>query len=592
MALPQSFLQELKYRCEIGDVVSSYVNVKRRGKNLTGLCPFHNEKTPSFTVYPTNGSFYCFGCGTGGDVITFIMKIENLDYIEAVKYLASRAGIQMPSEDVDESGLRLKTRILEINRATAKFYHNALMTGEEKAGIEYFQSRNLSKSMIVRFGLGYAPRGGFKLVNHLKSLGYKDDEMILANVAFKTRTDKVMDRFYERVMFPIIDLRGNVIAFGGRALLPDAKPKYINTSDTPVYKKSRGLFAMNFAKSSDGEQIILAEGYMDVIALHSIGFTNTVASLGTALTPEQAKIISNYAKEVIICYDSDEAGQKAAKRAIPIFRESGINVKVLSVPGNKDPDEFIKNAGENAQAKFKALISACDSDIEYRLQNLSKEIKHDGDEGRIEYVTAACGILASIENEIECDVYIGKLALETSVGKDAILSQVKKLRSKNAKKEQNKWEKKEQRILSGLEDRINLQKPANLRLANAEEAVVSYIFANPGDYKTIADILNYENMCTDFNKSIYKALLDICQANELTGSLNLTDLSEKFTTDELSAVARLLAKFDVARVSREDAVKFAKLIVRESGFSNPQNIKEADDEALRAYLLKLKENKK
>ncbi len=591
MALPHSFLQELKYRCQIEDVVSSYVNIKRKGKNLTGLCPFHNEKTPSFTLYPANGSFYCFGCGTGGDVITFIRKIENLDYIEAVKLLANRVGLQMPLDDVDESGMKLKAKLLEINRATAKFFHSALMSDIGRDGLEYFKGRKLSKSMIVRFGLGFAPSGGFALVNHLKKLGHKEDEMLLANVAVKTRTDKVMDRFYGRVMFPIIDLRGNVIAFGGRAL-GDSKPKYINTSDTLVYKKSRGLFAMNFAKNSNKDQIILAEGYMDVIALHSIGFTNTVASLGTALTPEQAKIISSYAKEVIICFDSDEAGQKAAQRAIPIFRECGMPVKVLCVPGNKDPDEFINKEGENAAAKFKALINASDSDIDYRLHKLEQEINIATDDGKINYLTAACGLLSGIENEIECDVYVNKLSERTAVSKDAIISQIKKLKTKKTKKDINAKQRKEQRALSGVDDRVNLQKSSNLRLANAEEAVIAYLFSNLDAVKEISSILSVDKMCTDFNKRVYGLILGKNNVGILNGVLSLTDLSEDLTPDELSSVARVLAKFDVAKVSHQDAIKFANYIVQESGFSNPENIKEADDTALRAYLQKLKENKK
>ncbi len=591
MALPHSFLQELKYRCQIEDVVSSYVNIKRRGKNLTGLCPFHNEKTPSFTLYPANGSFYCFGCGTGGDVIAFIRKIENLDYIEAVKLLANRAGLQMPLDNVDESGMKLRARLLEINRETAKFFHKSLMSDLGKTGLEYFKGRRLSKSMIVRFGLGYAPSGGFALVNYLAKLGFKEDELILANVAVKTRTDKVMDRFYDRVMFPIIDLRGNVIAFGGRGL-GDAKPKYINTSDTPVYKKSRGLFAMNFAKNSDKEQIILAEGYMDVIALHSIGFTNAVASLGTALTPEQAKIISSYAKEVIICFDSDEAGQKAAKRAIPLFRECGIPVKVLKVPGGKDPDEFISREGENAAAKFKALISASDSDIDYRLQSLEEKLDINVNDDKINYLTAACELLSGIENEIECDVYVNKLAQRTSVSKDAILSQIKKFKAKNTKKEINSRQRKEQRRLSGVEDRVNLQKSTNLKLANAEEAVISYLFRNLDAVKEIGSILSVDKMCTDFNKRVYGIILGKNNVGIPSGALNLTDLSEDLTPDELSSIARILAKFDVAKVSYGDAVKFANIIAQESGFASPQNIKEADDAALRAYLQKLKENKK
>ncbi|MBR4889149.1 MAG: DNA primase, partial [Clostridia bacterium] len=314
MPLPDSFLQELKARSDITDVISGYVTLKRRGRNHVGLCPFHNEKSPSFNIYPENGSFYCFGCGVGGDVITFIRRIENLDYMEAVRFLAQRAGLTVPENSVDDSMAQLRRRVLEVNRETARFFHTTLMSPEGKPGLDYFTRRGLSPATIRHFGLGYAPESRFALVNHLRSKGFTKDEMVQANVAFLSRNGNPVDRFTARAMFPIIDLRGNVVAFGGR-ILTNEKPKYINTSDTPVYHKSSGLFAMNFAKNENSDTLILAEGYMDVIALHQAGFRTAIASLGTALTGEQARIIARYAKEAVICYDSDEAGQKAASRA-------------------------------------------------------------------------------------------------------------------------------------------------------------------------------------------------------------------------------------------------------------------------------------
>ena len=330
MPLPDLFLQELKARTDMAELVASYVNLRRSGRNLVGLCPFHHEKTASFNVYPENGSFYCFGCGVGGDVITFVRKIENLDYMEAVRFLANRAGMQVPEEQVDDTMAKLRARVLEINRETARFFHRVLLSPEGRPGLDYLTRRGLSMKTIRHFGLGYSPPGRFSLTDHLKKMGYTDQELIQANVAFQSRSGRTMDRFASRVMFPIIDLRGNVVAFGGR-ILTDEKPKYINTSDTPVYHKSSGLFAMNFAKNNGGEQLILAEGYMDVISLHQAGFTNAMASLGTSLTMEQARLMARYAKEVVICYDSDAAGQKAASRAIPMLRDAGLLVKVLTV---------------------------------------------------------------------------------------------------------------------------------------------------------------------------------------------------------------------------------------------------------------------
>ena len=308
--LSESFISELKARNDIEEVISSYVNVKRRGRNLVGLCPFHSEKTPSFTVYPDSQSFYCFGCGAGGDVVTFVKKIENLDYIEAVKSLAQRAGLAMPEDGYDDSYAKLKTRVLEINRETARFYHQCLISPVGKKALEYLRGRGLSDNTIRRFGLGFAPESWDAVIKHLRGKGFTFDEMAAAAVAVKSARGSYYDQFRGRVIFPIIDIRGNVIAFGGR-LMDGQGPKYLNSPDTPVFKKSRNLFALNYAKSSKESALILAEGYMDVVALHQAGFTNAVATLGTALTAEQARMISQYAAEVVIAYDSDGAGQKA-----------------------------------------------------------------------------------------------------------------------------------------------------------------------------------------------------------------------------------------------------------------------------------------
>ena len=319
MAFPEGFLQELKMRNDITDIVSSYVTLKRRGRNMVGLCPFHGEKTPSFNIYTENGSFYCFGCGVGGDVISFVMRIENLDYVDAVKFLAQRAGMDMPEDSYDNSMSQLRTRIFEANREAARFYYSSLYTPKGIKGLEYLHSRQLSDRTIRHFGLGFADDDWSSLCKHLKGKGFKDNELVAANLAVQRKNGNgIYDRFTNRVMFPIIDLRGNVIAFGGR-IMTDEKPKYLNTSDTPVFKKSTNLFSLNNAKNSGKRTLILCEGYMDVISVNQAGFTNAVATLGTALTSEQAMLIKRYADEVVICYDADEAGQKATARAIPIL---------------------------------------------------------------------------------------------------------------------------------------------------------------------------------------------------------------------------------------------------------------------------------
>ena len=309
MAFPESFLQELKLRNDITELVSSYITLKRRGRNMVGLCPFHGEKTPSFNIYTENGSFYCFGCGVGGDVITFVMKMENLDYVDAVKFLAQRAGMDMPEDSYDDSMSKLRTRVYEANREAARYYYKILYSPDGKNGLDYFHGRMLTDRTIRHFGLGFADDDWSSLSDYLIGKGFSKNELVAANLAVKQRNGNgIYDRFRNRVMFPIIDLRGNVIAFGGR-IMTDEKPKYLNTSDTPVFKKSENLFSLNNAKNSGSRTLILCEGYMDVIAVNQAGFQNAVATLGTALTREQAMLMKRYADEVVICYDSDEAGQ-------------------------------------------------------------------------------------------------------------------------------------------------------------------------------------------------------------------------------------------------------------------------------------------
>ena len=364
MALNESFLQELKYKTDIEDIVSTYVSLRKRGNTSVGLCPFHNEKTPSFTVYNDTQSFYCFGCGAGGDAIGFIKKIENLDYIDAVKLLAERAGMQMPQDGFDDSISKKRRRILQINREAAKFFHSYLMSPQGKTGYDYFINRGLTPKTIVKFGLGYAPDSWDSLLKHLKSLGYGIGEMVDAGVVKVGRNNNHYDTFKNRVMTPIIDVRGNVIAFGGR-VLDDSKPKYVNTSDTLVYKKTNELFALNFAKDSGKDSLILCEGYMDVISLHQAGFTNAVASLGTALTAGHAALIKRYVNEVYLTYDSDEAGVKAALRAIPILRSAGLRIRIIHMNPYKDPDEFIKKFGAQ---RFKMLLENSDGAINFELE--------------------------------------------------------------------------------------------------------------------------------------------------------------------------------------------------------------------------------
>ena len=584
MPLPDSFLQELKARSDIADVVSHYVTLKRSGKNLVGLCPFHSEKSPSFNVSPEQGFFYCFGCGAGGDVITFIEKIENLDYMESVRLLAQRAGLTVPENQADDGMAKLRTRILALNRETARFYYAVLNSEAGKPGAEYFARRQLRPETIRHFGLGYSPPGRFSLVDTLEKKGFTQQEMILANVAFKSSSGRAVDRFYGRVMFPIIDLRGNVVAFGGRTL-GDEKPKYLNTSDTPVFNKGDMLFALNFAKNGNNGRLILSEGYMDVISMHQAGFTQAVATLGTALTPPQARLMSRYAKEIIVSYDSDGPGQKAAARAIPMLREAGLLVRVLTIEGGKDPDEYIKSYGP---ARFKQMLDACGNDVEYRLQKAKNGVNLQTAEGRVTYLRGASEVLASLDNRVEREVYAGKVAEETGIETATLLSQVergkKKIDSTRAKEE---FREITQRT-AGYRDSINPEKADHLRAASAEEALLAYLIRNPEEGADIQKALPPEKFVTEFNRRVYRQIAGRLNEGK---SVSLTALTPDFTAEETAYLARLLARADGVAAGPEDARQFIAVILQENEKGILSGASSAQPGEIENYLEKLKQQK-
>ena len=344
--IPDNVIEEIKVRNDIADVIGTYVTLKRAGSNMNGLCPFHNEKTPSFIVFNATQSFYCFGCGAAGDVVTFIRRIENLDYVEALRYLAKRSGVTIPEEE--KSGGVRRSRIFEMNKEAARFFRSQLLLSKEAKA--YIIKRGLTKRTVDRFGLGYSGLRGYELIDHLKRLGYNEDEMVTAKLAGKNEKG-YYPFFRNRVMFPIIDTAGAIIGFGGR-VMDNSTPKYLNTPDTPAFNKGRNLFALNYAKDHCSEELILCEGYMDVIALHSAGFQNAVATLGTALTQEQARLIKRYTGKVVISYDGDKAGKAATDRASAILTEAGVDVRILQVTDAKDPDEYIKAFGAEAFSRL------------------------------------------------------------------------------------------------------------------------------------------------------------------------------------------------------------------------------------------------
>lgn len=586
MPFPPEFLREVGDRNRIEDIAASYVNLRRRGKNLVGLCPFHNEKTPSFCVYPENNSFYCFGCNKGGDVITFIMGVENLDFSEAVKFLAQRVGLPLPEEGADLSMSRLRTRILEINREAGRFYFGTLSTPEGKPGLDYFRRRGLDGKTIRHFGLGYAPDSGFALVNHLRGKGYTQEELVQSDMVRRSQKGNLYDRYRGRVMFPIFDLRGNVVAFGGR-ILTNEKPKYINTSDTPVYHKSSGLFAMNFAKDSGSRQLILAEGYMDVIALHRAGFTNAIASLGTALTEEQARIIRRYADEAIICYDSDEAGRRATQRAIPILKKAGLLVRVITVPGNKDPDEFFRSDPKDGPARFKRLIQQSGNDTEYRLSVAREKYDLTTEDGKKRYLQEAVAqVLSLIQDSIELDVYAGKLAEETGVGKESVMASARRaaaIRGKQRKRE----ELKAQQEVVAARTVANPEKKQHMRAALAEEGIIAYLFRNQDKAKLLEERLPPEKCVTPWGRRVYALILGKTKQGETT----LSDLSGELTGEELSELTRVLVERREVPPSWEDVEGYCRIIQEEGNFYDPEKIREASEDDLKRYFEELKSRK-
>ena len=529
------FLNELRMRCDIEQVISPYINLKRRGKNLVGLCPFHNEKTPSFTVYPESQSFYCFGCGAGGEAIGFIRRAENLDFTEAVRYLCDKSGMVMPSDGYDDSLSVKRKRMYEINKEAARFFNSCLFTEKGREGLEYFKSRGFRKSTITHFGLGYAPNEWRALLTHMRNLGYSYEELYEANLANRSDKDgkiSYYDSFRNRVMVPIIDVRGNVVAFGGR-VLDDSKPKYINTSDTLIYKKSLGVFGLNFAKNSPEKSLILVEGYMDAISLHEAGFTNAIACLGTALTSEMAHLLSRYAEEIILSYDADEAGQKATERAIGILGSIGMKMRVIHLSGGKDPDEILKKYGPE---RYRSLIEGAANDIEFELLKARDGFDLNTSDGKMKYLEKAAQILAKTKSEITRDIYSSRLSEELQVRKDAITARINQISRANTRKESQEFFKKAPQQNISESTKTALANSTNIRVVRAEEQLIATLMKNPDYYRHIEKIVSAE----DFSVALYKRIFSlITEKIKEQRSLELTFFSEELTPAEMDTFVKI-----------------------------------------------------
>ena len=479
MAFPPAFLDELTARNPIEDVVGQYVTLRRSGSNLFGLCPFHGEKTASFSVSPDKGIYYCFGCHKGGGVINFQMEIEGLSYPDAVRALAKRAGMEVPEDEQYQSRYRQQERLWALHKEAARFFHSQLYAPGGRAALEYAVSRGMSKGTLTKFGIGYAPDSWTSLVDALRGKGYTDQELRDSGLVTVSRKNgNLFDRFRDRLMFPIIDVRGNVIGFGGRIMSsqdPNAA-KYLNSPETLIFNKRKNLFALNLAKKSKLGYLILVEGYMDAIALHQYGFDCAVASLGTALTEDGAALLSRYTDQVVLIYDGDDAGQNATQRAIPILEKAGLQVKVLKMRDAKDPDEFLKKFGAD---RFKLLLEESSNRVEYQLNAIFKKYDLRDDDQKVKYLQESAGLICTLGSAVQREVYSGRVAETAKISLDAMKLEVERARKRRLAKEKKQQEKIDLSPARNLQPKSRAIRYDNMKSAMAEEMVLAMCLQEP-----------------------------------------------------------------------------------------------------------------
>ena len=539
MMIPREIIEEIVNRTDIGDLIGSYVTLKRAGSNMNGLCPFHSEKTPSFTVFTRSNSFYCFGCGAGGDAITFAMRAENLDYPSAVEFLANRAGITIPQDKNELANMGMsRKRVYEMNLAAAKFFRDNLF--DKNVGgdaLNYFVGqRKLSMAIVKRFGLGYAPNNFWALTNHMRSLGFTEQELIDGFLCGRSqKSGKLYDYFRNRVIFPIIDVTGNIIAFGGR-VMDDSKPKYLNTSDTPGFKKSKNLFALNYAKNHCSEQLILCEGYMDVIALHAAGFENAVATLGTALTQEQARMLTKYTKKVVLLYDSDEAGQKATDRAIKILAEVGMDVRILKLNGAKDPDEYIKKFGAD---RFRALLGESRTGFDFKVARVLSTLDVQIPEEKIKASNAICEIIADSSSSVEREVLLAKASEILKLPVEVLKNNVELIIKKRLKEQRSNDSRQAQLSLKNIGDRVNPEAVKYVGANALEESILGLLLIYD-EYRAGVSrgqiALSEDDFVTAFGKKVFGAIMDVYNSSE---EFLPAMLGQYFTADEMGRLEKM-----------------------------------------------------
>lgn len=588
MRFSEDFLSELRARTDIEELIGKYTEIRHRGSRTpVALCPFHTEKTPSFVVYRDTQSYYCFGCGAGGDAITFVKNIERLDYTEAVRFLCERAGMNMPLDPVDDEYNRMRRRCFEANREAARFFFASLSSPGAEEARKYIEKRKLTPETVKHFGLGFAPDRWDSLIKHMKGKGFSETELVAFDLAKKTQKGSVIDAFRNRLMFPIMDLRGNVIAFGGR-VLDDSKPKYLNTSDTIVYKKSQALYALNFAKNSSERKLILCEGYMDVIAMHQAGFTNAVAGLGTAFTTEQISLLTRYCDELTLCFDSDEAGKKATRRALSMLSNAPLKIRVMSLADGKDPDEIIKSGGKE---KMNNIINAAVNDTEFALGEARSKYDLSTEDGKLGFLNDAVTVLASVKNAIERDIYISKLSGELEVEKRAILTQMEKQKRYNIKAAEASRFNEAMNITRGEEkvESPNPEKKGNVRAVKAEEMILATLLKHPDYLKRLSGELTADIFVTDFNRRYFE---DISSRILSGGSLELFSFGEYSDNKEMSYLSYLFAKGSTLADSPEECKQCIKTLLEEKNKKNIPEIGKMSSEEYLELFRKKREKKK
>ena len=563
MAFPPSFIDELIARNPIEDVVGQYVELKRSGGRLFGLCPFHGEKTASFSVSPEAQLFYCFGCHKGGGALNFIMEIENLSYPDAVRHLARKSGMDVPEDESYRSQYKQQERLWALSKDAARYFRQQLTSPAGRQALEYIVSRGLSRQTVTQFGLGFAPDGWSGLLDAMQAKGYRREELLDAGLAIRSeQKGSVYDRFRNRLMFPIIDIRGNVIGFGGR-VMDDSKPKYLNSPETIIFNKRKNLFAMNIAKKSKLDCIILTEGYMDAIALHQYGFDSAVASLGTSLTQEHANLLSKYTKQVVLIYDADEAGQNATRRAVPILEKAGLQVKILRLQGAKDPDEFLKKFGAD---RFKLLLERSENHAEYRLQNLTRKYDLTLDEQRVEFLKEAAQMISTLPNAIEREIYGARAAKAAGTTPEALKIEVDKAYRRRVSRENRAKERIALSPAVREQPAVRSIHYNNLRSAMAEEGLLRMLLREPALFDKVSPLTAEQFSAPVLGKAF--SLLQSRHRDDL--QVSLAGLSEEFSPEELAHLTQVAQKKDEL-ISDEAFADYRRIILNEAAKAQLQS---------------------